>query len=110
MIFEKEIKELEKEIEFCQKIDNGAKRYFEKPYDLIHCPNAEENFSNKIKLDLLKAKKDQTIKLSKAIEEIIKKDIDLFIEISKCLNCQGCKKIIYKRVEELKKELSEVKI
>ncbi len=43
------------------------------------------------------------------LKQLIKSDILLFEQISKCLNCEGCKKIIKLRIEELLSQLNEEK-
>ncbi len=45
---------------------------------------------------------------TKEILEEFNKNIGLFEEIRRCLTCSGCKKIIDKRVEELKQQLQKL--
>lgn len=41
------------------------------------------------------------------LKQLIKSDILLFEQICNCLNCEGCKKIIKLRIEELLSQLNE---
>ena len=40
------------------------------------------------------------------LKQLIKSDILLFEQVSKCLDCEGCKKIIKLRIEELLSQLN----
>lgn len=57
------------------------------------------------------AKLQQHEETSKAKNEefnkILEADILLFEQVSKCLDCEGCKKIINKRIQEIKQRIKE---
>ena len=60
----------------------------------------------KAKLETIQKCKEMFKEREENLKQLIKSDILLFEQVSKCLDCEGCKKIIKLRIEELLSQLN----
>ncbi len=58
------------------------------------------------KLEVIQKCKEMFKEREENLKQLIKSDILLFEQVSKCLDCEGCKKIIKLRIEELLSQLN----
>ena len=60
----------------------------------------------RIKFETIQKCKEMFKEREENLKQLIKSDILLFEQVSKCLDCEGCKKIIKLRIEELLSQLN----
>ena len=92
-------KEIQKQYEIAQTIPLHK--------DFVPSVNTIINYEIlEAKLEAIQKCKEMFKEREENLKQLIKSDILLFEQVSKCLDCEGCKKIIKLRIEELLSQLN----